>query len=257
MIFTLSIGNSTINMGCFEDDRNIFTASISTFRKLTSYEYANSISQILKLHNISNCEIEGAIISSVVPVLTNTLKETLEFLFSCKVLVLSSGIKTGLNIRYKNSRELGSDFVCNAVATLSKYKTPCVIFSLGTVTTACVIDENGVLLGTSIMAGLQMSLDALCTNTARLPEIGIEKPTELIGQSTIDAMSSGLIYGTASMLDGMVDKYSKLFSQELNVVVTGRYTKYVLPYCERKYIYDENLNLRGLNLIYKKNQKHR
>lgn len=257
MIFTLSIGNSTINMGGFEDDRNIFTASISTFRKLTSYEYANSISQILKLHNISKNKIAGAIISSVVPMLTNILKETLELLFSCKILVLSSGIKTGLNIKYRNSKELGSDFVCNAVATLNQYETPCIVFSLGTVTTACVIDEDGVLLGTSIMAGLQMSLDALCNNTARLPEIGIEIPTELIGKSTIDAMNSGLIYGTASMLDGMVNKYSKLFTNNPNVVVTGRYAKYILPFCDRKYNYDENLNLKGLNLIYKKNQKHK
>lgn len=255
MIFTLSIGNSRINMGCFEDDRNIFTASISTNEKLTSIEYVSNINQIFNFYQIDKSKINGGIISSVVPILTDVLKETLSILFNCKVIILSSGIKTGLNIKYKQSKELGSDFVCNAVSAINYYKTPCVVFSLGTVTTSCVINEQQEFMGTSIMIGLQMCLDALCNNTARLPQISIDTPKELIGTTTMDAMTSGLVYGMASMIDGMVEKYQKIFSKKLNVIVTGRYANYILPYCEKEYVYDDLLTLKGLKLIYDKNIK--
>lgn len=257
MIFTLSIGNSIINMGCFEDDCNKFTASISTNKNLTAFEYANSINQILSLYNVDKKYVTGGIINSVVPVLTNVLKEALALLFNCKILTLSAGVKTGLNIKYKQSNELGSDFVCNAVTATNYYNTPCVIFSFGSATTACVINKQGELLGTSIMAGLQMNLDALSKSTAQLRQIAIDTPKEIIGTTTKDAMISGLVYGMASMMDGMIKKYQNLFDEKLNVIVTGRYAKYILPYCDSEYLFDELLTLKGLNLIYKKNIKHK
>lgn len=253
MVFALNIGNTIITLGGFEEDCISFTASISTRKTATAYEYANSIVQILSLHGVAPGQVEGAIVSSVVPMLTAVLKQSLELLCQCRVLVVSAGVKTGLNIKVSQSTNLGTDFVCNAVSAVKYHPLPCAVFSLGTATTVCAIDQKGQLLGTSIMAGVQTSLEGLCDRAVRLPQISLEAPNSLIGTNTFDSMQSGFIFGTASMIDGMGKRYAQILGENTTFVITGQYAKSILPYCENTYVYDEHLLLKGLYVIYRKN----
>lgn len=254
MVFTVDVGNTNIVLGAFKDDKLVFVSRVATESKLMEDQYALEFMDILKLYGYSADMFDGAIISSVVPSLIPVLKGALKKLMKCKVLVVSAGIKTGLNIKIDDPAVLGSDLVCGAVGAISKYPVPCIIFDLGTATTISAIDKNNVFLGGSIFPGVMVSLRALASNTAQLPDINMElNQIDPICKNTNDSMRSGIILGTASMIDGMIDKYKKVIGDDCTVIATGGLAPLIVPYCTKEIIIDSSLLIDGLYSIYKKN----
>ena len=253
MILTVDIGNTNITLGAYKEDRLEFTSRLSTNRHLTADQYAIDIKDILALNNLAPDGIEGAIISSVVPIVGSNMKKAIKKLTGITPLAIGPGVKTGLNIRIDNPAQLGADMVAGAVAAVAKYPLPCVVCDMGTATTISVIDKGGVFLGGAIAAGLGTTLEALAGNTAQLPYIDISAPDKVIGTNTVDCMRSGLVIGAAAMLDGMAKRMEAELGTPATLVATGGLAGGVTTYCEREVILDDNLLLDGLYLIYKKN----
>lgn len=257
MILAINIENTNTILGCIKDSEFIFVESISTNIARTELEYAISFKNILELHELKMDCIEGAIISSVVPPITNVVKDAVKRIFGKEALVIGPGVKTGLNIMTDNPAQVGSDLVANAVAGITKYEVPMVIVNMGTATTISVINEKKQYIGGMIIPGIKVSAASLTKETAQLPKIGLEKPKKVIGTNTIDCMKSGAIYGTAASIDGSIARIEKeLGSSVATIVATGENIRHILPHCERKMCMDETLLLEGLRLIYEKNQKN-
>ena len=185
------------------------------------------------------------------------LRRAIDRVCSCRVYVVSSGIKTGLNIKLDNPGVVGADLVCGAVAAKRRYPMPCIIFDLGTATTISALDASGAFLGGSIFPGVQVSLHALSTATAQLPHIDPDAFHDvIIGTNTIDSMRSGVILGNASMMDGMIERYRSVLGQEATVVATGGMAELILPYCKTEgIVLDTDLLSDGLYMLYKLNSK--
>lgn len=256
MVITANIGNTHLHLGAFsESGEMLFASALSTQKKGTAYDYAAGIKQAISTCGAQGQLVTGAILSSVVPSLTSVVKKGLELLFHCRVLTLSPGLKTGLNIKVQVAGNLGSDFVAAAVAAVKDHPCPLVIVSLGTATTLTAVDGAGCLLGTAIMPGVQLSQEALREKAACLPEVDMQAPESVVGTNTVDAMRSGLIFGTASMLDGMVARFEEKLGARATCIITGSYAKEICPYCKGQYQVDEHLLLRGLWYIYQRNCK--
>ena len=255
MILAVDIGNSHIVIGCIDNDNVLFTERISTNRGKTELEYAMDIRLVLFLRNIEVEAIEGAIISSVVPPISNTMKLAIEKVIGKEPLLVGPGVKNGLTIRIDNPAQLGSDLVVAAVAAIHEYPLPQVIIDMGTATTLSAIDSEGHFLGGVIIPGMMVALNSLSSSTSQLPSISLEAPKHAIGTNTIDSMKSGTVLATACMLDGMTERIcEELGDKNATVIATGGLAKFVVPHCRTKIIYDDDLMLKGLNLIYKKNR---
>lgn len=250
MILAIDIGNTNIVLGCIKSDDICFTARISTDRRRTSDQYAAEIKMILELYNVDLSKVKGCIISSVVPPVLNYVKEAVMLIAGVEPIVVGPGLKTGLNILMDNPAQVGSDRIVNAVAALSMYEPPIIVVDMGTATTLCVIDKYKNYIGGAIIPGVNVSLNALSANTAQLPSISLEEPKRPIGKNTIESMRSGVVLGTASMLDGMIKRFEDELGQEAVKLATGGLSKFIIPHCEKKIIYDENLLLKGLNILY-------
>lgn len=253
MIFAIDIGNTNIVIGCMEGDKISFIERMSTDVLKTELEYAVSFKTVMELYNIQAKDLGGSIISSVVPQLTSIIKSSLQKLTNIEPIVVGPGVKTGLNILLENPAQLGSDLVIGAVAGIHKYGAPLIIIDMGTATTISVIDEKKNFLGGPIIPGAIVSLNSLVTETSQLPRITLEPPKNVIGRSTIDSMKSGLIYGQASCLDGMIDRIEEELGQKAIVIATGGLAKVVIPCCKNKITLDDSLLLDGLKIIYEKN----
>ncbi len=255
MILAVDIGNSNIVIGCFEDDRVLFIERLSTNQQCTDLEYVISVKNILELNSIDVSDIEGCIMSSVVPSVSETVKSALERLTHTRVMTVGPGIKTGLKIMLDNPVQLGSDRVADAVAAVNLYKPPLIIIDMGTATTVSVIDEEKNYLGGMIIPGLRVSLDSLTMRTSQLPKIGIEPPKRVIGANTVECMKSGIIYYSAAGIDGVIDRIEETLGSRCTVVSTGGLADKIIPHCKRDIIIDEQLLLKGLMIIYDKNKK--
>ncbi len=255
MILAVDIGNSNIVIGCFEDDRVLFIERLSTNQQCTDLEYVISVKNILELNSIDVSDIEGCIMSSVVPSVSETVKSALERLTHTRVMTVGPGIKTGLKIMLDNPVQLGSDRVADAVAAVNLYKPPLIIIDMGTATTVSVIDEEKNYLGGMIIPGLRVSLDSLTMRTSQLPKIGIEPPKRVIGANTVECMKSGIIYYSAAGIDGVIDRIEETLGSRCTVVSTGGLADKIIPHCKRDIIIDEQLLLKGLMIIYNKNKK--
>ena len=254
MVLAIDIGNSNIVIGGYDGDKLIFVSRITTNSTQTEDEYAVFINDLLELNKITDRNFSGAIISSVVPKLLPVLKEAVYKISGCKALAVSPGVKTGVNIKTDDPSVLGADFVCAAAGTIAHYPLPAVVIDMGTATKVFAVMEKGEFIGTSIMPGVNISLDALAGRTAQLPHIGIQGNPPIIGTNTVDSMRSGIIYGSAAMVDGMIDMYKKeLGRKEVTVVATGGISRSIVKYCKNNIILDEMLLLKGLISIYKKN----
>ena len=254
MILAIDVGNTNIVIGCCENGRIAFSERISTSRENTALEYAISFKTILELYSIKQDEIDGAIISSVVPSVTTTIKLAIKKITGIDAKVVGPGTKTGLNIVIDNPAQLGSDLVVDAVAGISEYSLPLIIFDMGTATTAAVIDSNGCYLGGMIIPGVNVSLNALTAGTSQLPKINLEPPKKVIGSNTIDCMKSGIIFGQASMIDGVIERLEDELGKKCTVIATGGLSGSIIPYCKRTVIHDKDLLLKGLIKIYEKNK---
>ncbi|MCC8169330.1 MAG: type III pantothenate kinase [Oscillospiraceae bacterium] len=253
MILAIDIGNTNIVIGCFNGSKIEFTERLVTNHKSTELEYAILFKNVMEIYSISPKNIDGGIISSVVPSLTNVIKRAMEKLTKADVMLIGPGIKTGLNILTDNPAQLGSDLVVDAVAGINEYPLPLVIFDMGTATTISVIDADKNYLGTVIIPGLEISLNSLVGETSQLPKISLDPPKSVIGRNTVDSMKSGILYSNASSMDGMVERIEKELGMEVTVVATGGLASSVVPFCERDIILDNELLLKGLMIIYNKN----
>ncbi|MGI6031165.1 MAG: type III pantothenate kinase [Eubacteriales bacterium] len=254
MVLAIDIGNTNIVLGGIKDGEIRFVARLATDSLKTEDQYGVEIKNILQLYSINLTEIDGGIISSVVPPLSNILKSALSKIIHRPPLVVGPGVKTGLNILMDNPAQLGSDLVVNAVAGLAEYKPPLIIIDMGTATTISVVDEKGNYIGGGIYPGVRISLDALSGRAAQLPYISLENPRHAIGKNTIDCMRSGVIYGNAAMIDGMIDRIEDELRQPATTIATGGISQFIVPHCRRQVVYDADLLLKGLYLIYQKNR---
>ena len=256
MILAIDMGNSNIVVGGIDSDRVYFEERLTTDRSRTNLEYAIYIKNILEIHGIDISRIEGTIISSVVPPLNNTITTAIKKITGKAPMLVGSGMKTGLNIIMDNPKTTGSDMIVDAVAALREYPAPLIVIDMGTATTFSAIDAHGALIGKAIFPGAEISLEALSQRAALLPAAAMGEPGELIATGTMDAMRSGLIYGYASMVDGMSARFCEQLGEGTTLVATGALSKAIVPYCRAKITLDEHLALDGLYHIYCKNAPH-
>jgi type III pantothenate kinase len=254
MILVVDIGNTNIVAGCVEGKEILFRERLSTAHRATKLEYSVLFKTAFDMYGVDYKEIDGAIISSVVPSVTNTVKEAIEKLCSISVMVIGPGVKTGISIVIDNPAQLGSDLVVDAVASVEEYSVPQIIIDMGTATTISVIDKNKQFLGGAILPGVAVSHDALIGRTSQLPKVAFERPKKLIGSNTIDSIKSGILYGNAGAIEGIVERYEEELGEKCTVVATGGLAKVIVPLCKRDIIVDEDLLLKGLMLIYEKNK---
>lgn len=255
MILAVDIGNSNLVIGGIEGEQILFEARLRTDTTKTSDEYCIDLKMILEVYGVKEDQIEGSIIASVVPQVLNSVKTALKKLTGKNSLVVGPGIKTGLNIKIENPAQTGADLVVGSVAALKEHKPPMIIVDMGTATTMMVLDATGAFIGGSISPGVKISMDALTDRTALLPGLQLDQPKRAIGRNTIDCMRSGIMLGTACMLDGMVERMEAELGQKATVVVTGGIAKFVIPMCKTPMIYDKDLLLKGLAVLYRENAK--
>ncbi len=253
MLLAIDIGNTAISLGGFEEKTLAFVARISTDIAKTSDEYAARLLQVLSLYGVKREEIDGAILSSVVPPLTDVMKRAVRFLYQTEALVVGPGIKTGLGIHCDNPSSVGADIIAACVAAYARYGSSALIVDMGTATNMMVVNGRGTFVGVSIMPGVRMGLDSLADETAQLPHVSLEAPRSVIGKNTADCMKSGVIFGNACMIDGMIDRIRAEMRETLPVIATGEFAPLILPHLAHEVILDEHLVLEGLRLIYHKN----
>ena len=255
MILAIDIGNSNLVIGAFENEKLKFVARISSNTNKTADELAVMIKSVLENHGTCYSDISGTIISSVVPYLTQTCSEAIKLLTGKEPFVVGPGIKTGINILIDNPAQLGSDLLVDSVAASNLYPKPVIIIDMGTATTFSVVDENNCMIGGAIMPGLRISVNALSEKTAQLPHINIEAPKKAIGTNTIDCMKSGVVFGAAAMIDGMIDRFEEELGKKCFVVATGGLAEEVCKHTKHRIEYNKNMILEGLYILYNKNLK--
>ncbi len=253
MILAIDIGNTNIVIGCFHQKKVLFRERLTTKLDATDLEYAVNVKTALEMNSLDPKQISGAIISSVVPSVTNTITRAVEKHCAVKPLVVGPGIKTGLSIRIDNPAQLGSDLVVAAVAGIQEYPCPMVIIDMGTATTYSVIDKSKNYLGGLITTGMAVSADALVSRTSQLPRISFESPKKVIGTNTIDCIKSGILYSNAAAIDGIVERIEAELGQSCTVIATGGLAPMVAPLCKRELLIDDDLLLKGLMYLYEKN----
>ena len=257
MILTIDIGNSNIVLGGVEGDSIVFEARLRTEATKTSDQYCVDLKILLDVYNIRQEDIEGTIIASVVPQVLNSMQTAVKKLTGKQSLVVGPGLKTGLNIRLENPAQTGADLVVGCVAALREHKPPMIIVDMGTATTMVALDETGALVGGCICPGVKISLDALTERTALLPGLQLDTPKKAIGRNTIDCMRSGIMMGTACMLDGMVERMEAELGCKTTVIATGGISKFILPMCRTPMLYDKDLLIKGLAILYRENLRQR
>ena len=253
MILAIDIGNTNIVLGGLEGEKVLFEARMATDLIKTSDQYCAELKSMLALFEVTPEAISGSIISSVVPPVLNSFKTAIRKLTGKACLVVGPGIRTGLNIRMENPAEVGSDLIVAAVAAIAEYGAPLLLVDMGTATTITAVDETGTFVGGCICPGVKISMEALTGRTAQLPGISLDEPQKAIGKNTRDCMRSGIMFGAAAMLDGLLDRMEAELGTPVKVVATGGIARFVIPLCRRELIYDRSLMLKGLGLLYRRN----
>lgn len=254
MIMAVDMGNTHIEVGLVDGEKIELSFRLSTDKNRTAEEYATVLHTVLKINGFDSTGIEGAIMSSVVPSLTYVLREAVRMVTGHTALVVGPGMKNGLKICIDDPRELGADMVVDAVGAIAYYGAPIIVVDMGTATTITAISGDNAFMGGAIVPGVRVSLDALAGRASQLPMIGLDSPGKVIGTNTVDCMKSGILYGQASLLDGMIERMRHDMGTEAKVVATGGLAKLVVPYCLNEIILDNELMIRGLKVIYDRNR---
>ena len=255
MLLAIDIGNTNLVIGCFDNDKILFKARIATDPTRTSDQYGVEIKNMLEAYGVKRSDIEDCIISSVVPPVFNSVRTGVIKIIGKQPMVVGPGLKTGLNIHVDVPSQVGSDRIVIAVAALAEYKAPMLLMDLGTATTVEAVEPDNIYMGGVIIPGVRVSLDALTSRAAQLPGISLDQPKQVIGKNTVDCMRSGMMYGTAAMIDGLVERMEEELGHRCTLIATGGLAQFITPLCKRKIILEKDLLLKGLNIIYKKNKK--
>lgn len=253
MILAIDVGNSNIVV-CGVDGSVIrFEERILTDANKVPSEYVQDLDRLLQKHGILPENVEGAIVASVVPDVQTALLAAIKYLTGRGALAVGPELKTGLEILTDDPSEIGADLIVGSVAAMKEYPLPLIVVDLGTANTVMALNAQGAFIGGAIAPGLKMSMNALFSGTALLPELDLVPPEKAIGTNTIDCMRSGVILGTACMLDGILQRMEEELGSKATVVITGGIARHVYPLCRREMIYDENLLIKGLIALYRDN----
>ena len=254
MILAIDMGNSNIVIGGIDEKRIYFMERLSTDKKKTDLEYAVSIRSVLELSHVDAGQLEGAILSSVVPPLNPTITAAVKKVTGLTLMIVGSGMKTGLNIRMDDPKKVGADLIVDSVAAKALFPLPIIVIDMGTATTVTAVDKNGDYIGGAICPGLRVSLDAIASRTAQLPYIELDEPSSVIGKNTVDSMRSGIMYGNAAMIDGLIDRMEEELGEKASIVATGGIAPFVCRLCRHEITVDDAILLRGLLILYRKNR---
>ncbi|MGM0838752.1 MAG: type III pantothenate kinase [Bacillota bacterium] len=255
MIFVLDVGNTNTVIGVYEGEELKHHWRVETSRNKTEDEFGMIIKSLLEHVGLSFKDFEGIIISSVVPPIMFSLERMCQKYFHLKPLVVGPGIKTGLNIKYENPREVGADRIVNAVAGIHLYGSPLVIVDFGTATTYCYINEDKQYMGGAIAPGISISTEALYSRASKLPRIEIARPEGVIGKNTVSAMQAGILFGYVGQVEGIVERMKRQSKTLPKVIATGGLASLIGNETDVIDIVDPFLTLKGLHLIYTKNTK--
>jgi type III pantothenate kinase len=248
MLLLFDVGNSNISFAVYENEELLDKWRIKTDVNKTADEYSIILNNL-----INKYDIEAVVIASVVPIITDMLRTYSKKYLQIEALIVSPGVKTGLDIRLNNPKEIGADLVASAVGSVKKYPQPTIIFDMGTATTITLV-ANNTFYGGAVLPGIETSLYGLVQKTALLPHISIKAPKDVVAKETVAAMQSGIVYGTASAIDGMIDRIEKEHGKKCYVVATGGLAKYIIPHCTHQITLDKYLIYDGLIEILKKNK---
>lgn len=254
MYICVDIGNTNIVCGIYNENILIKDIRFGTNRQMTVDEYGIKLLQLIHFNGIEKNDIEGAIVSSVVPELDEIIKIMFQKYFNVEALFVGQGVKSGINIKLDNPKQLGADLLAGAVGATFGYGAPVLVIDIGTALTITYVNSNKEFLGGAIMPGIRISFSNLVSKTSKLEDVGIEDIKDPLGKDTKTCIQSGMIYGWSSMIDGMIDKYYERLG-DFKVIITGGEARFLLKHLKHEVIYDENLLLTGLSFLYQKNKK--
>ena len=255
MLLTADVGNTNIKLGIFDGDDLRYKLRFSTNAKMTSDEFAVELYTFFQIYHIDYSRIDGSIISSVVPAVTAPLLEAIEIVTGVHSLVIGPGLKSGMALKIDRPETLGGDIVCGCVGAFEKYGGPLIVIFMGTATVVAYVDEHCTYHGGVIAPGVGISLDALTNRGALLPSVELKAPKKVIGTNTVDCIRSGVVNGTACMLDGMLDKFMRETGKACKSVATGGLAPQMIQNCAHDIAFEENLILDGLKSIFNRNRR--
>lgn len=255
MILALDVGNTNIVLGAIEGGEIRNTWRIHTALHDTETEYAVRLKDLLDLYGVDARGFEAAILSSVVPPVTEVLAEAVARVTGLKCMLVAPGIRTGMNVRIDDPGTLAGDLVVGSVGAIAYYGTPVIVLDMGTATTIVVVDGDNCYRGGAILPGVKLSYEALASGTSLLPDISVTPPKKAIATNTVDAMRSGAVFGSAAQIDGMIERFEAELGCECRLVATGGLAQAVTPYCKREIVCDNDLLLKGLWALYERNKK--
>jgi len=258
MLLVFDVGNTNIVLGIYAQDQLVDSWRIATDKEKTSDEYGMLINQLFQYAKRDINEIKDVIISSVVPNIMYSLEHTVRKFFNVEPLVVGPGIKTGMNIKYDNPKQVGADRIVNAVAAYEKYGGPLIIVDFGTATTFCAISEKGDYLGGTISPGIKIASDALFQRAAKLPRVELIKPGKVICKNTVNSIQSGVIYGYVGLVEYIIKKMmQELKGDNIKVIATGGLSSLIASETDYIHVVDKLLTLDGLRIIYNRNLEER
>lgn len=255
MNICIDVGNSTIGIGAFKDNKLIERMVVNTDTRFTEDEFYQLFKSCFANFNKGNEKLDNIIFSSVVPQINVSLLSALKKLSDIEPLLIGPGTKTGLSIRVDNPLEIGNDLIADLVAAKEKYGYPCLIADLGTASKILLLDKTGTFVSCLIMPGLTLSAESLSNKAALLPEVSLIAPKSIMAKNTLSAMNAGIVYGHADMITGLIKRYESELGYTCKHILTGGGAVYVKEIMQNDFVYDQNLNLEGLNIIINKNNK--
>ncbi len=255
MILAIDVGNTNVVLGSIENGEVRSVSRMATKVDDLSNDYALKMRQSFEFDGVDWTKFEGAIMSSVVPQVHASIISAVKKLTGLDCMVVGAGLKTGVNIKLDDPGQLAADLITGAVGALSKYEPPIIVIDMGTATTIIALDNQGAFLGGAIIPGVKLSFNALSSGTSLLPSISLDEPKKCIGSNTVDCMKSGAVYGTAAMIDGMIDRMIEELGEPATVVATGGIAGHIIPVCKHEIALEPELLLKGLAILYEKNKK--